>query len=81
MGQKWMSPRLRPSWLWRVSLALDGTEVDVPQVETILAVESVPRYRTLTRKLEEYPAEVECGHLEEQVESLLQEGVACYTWF
>ena len=44
---------------------LDGAEADVPQVETILAVESVPRYRTLARKLEEYPAEVECGHLEE----------------
>ena len=51
--------------------ALDGAEVDVPQVETILAVESVPRYGTLACKLEEYPAEVECGHLEEQVESLL----------
>ena len=59
--------------------ALDGAEVDVPQVETILAVESVPRYRTLTRKLEEYSAEVECGHLEEQVESLLQEGTVWYT--
>ena len=44
---------------------LDGAEADVPQVETILAVESVPRYRTLTYELEEYPAEVECGHLEE----------------
>ena len=45
--------------------ALDGAEGDVPQVETILAVESVPRYKTLTRELEEYPAEVECSHLEE----------------
>ena len=51
--------------------ALDGAEVNVPQVETILAVESVPRYRTLACELEEYPAEVECGDLEEQVESLL----------
>ena len=59
---------------------LDGAEVDVPQVETILAVESVPRYRTLTHKLEEYSAEVECSHLEEQTESLLQEGAAQYTW-
>ena len=58
---------------------LDGAEVDVPQVETTLAVESVLRYRTLTHKLEEYLAEVECGHLEEQVESLLQEGAAWYT--
>ena len=58
--------------------ALDGAEAEVPQVETILAVESVPRYRTLTRKLE-YLAEVECGHLEEQAESLLQEGVTRYT--
>ena len=60
--------------------ALDGAEVDLLQVETILAVESVPRYRTLTCEVEEYLAEVECGHLEEQAESLLQEGVAQYTW-
>ena len=60
--------------------ALDGAEANVPQVKTILAVESVPRYRTLTHELEEYLAEVECSHLEEQVESLLQEGVAWYTW-
>ena len=44
---------------------LDGAETNVPQVETILAVESVPRYRTLACELEEYPAEDECGHLEE----------------
>ena len=60
--------------------ALDGAEADVPQIETILAVESVPRYRTITRELEEYPAEVECGHLEEQAESVLQDGVVQYTW-
>ena len=60
--------------------ALDGPEANVPQVETILAVESVPRYRTLTHELEEYLAEVECGHLEEQAESLLQEGAVRYTW-
>ena len=59
--------------------ALDGAEANVPQFETILAVESVPRYRTLTHKLEEYLAEVECSHLEEQVESLLQEGAVRYT--
>ena len=51
--------------------ALDGAEANVPQVETILAVVSVPGYRTLACKLEEYLAEVECSHLEEQVESLL----------
>ena len=44
---------------------LDGAEADVPQVESILAMESVPRYRTLTGELEEYLAEVECGHLKE----------------
>ena len=60
--------------------ALDGAEADVPQVETNLALESVPRYRTLTRELEEYLAEVECGHLEEQAESLLQEGAVWYMW-
>ena len=38
---------------------LDGAEVDVPQVETILAVESVPWYGTLAGKLQEYPIEVE----------------------
>ena len=59
---------------------LDGAEANVPQVETILAVESVPGYRTLACELEEYPAEVECSHLKEQVESLLSEEVAQYTW-
>ena len=57
---------------------LDGEGADFPQVETILAVESVPRYRTLICELEEYPAEVECSHLEEQVESFLQEGAVQY---
>ena len=42
-----------------------------PQVGTILAVESVPKYGTLACELEEYLAEVECSHLEEPVESLL----------
>ena len=50
---------------------LDGAEVNVPQVETVLAVESVPGYGTLAGKLQEYLAEVECGHLKEQVGSLL----------
>ena len=44
--------------------ALDGVEADVPQVETILAMESVPRNGPLAHELEEYLAEVECGHLE-----------------
>ena len=73
-------PQLAQGNALHVKGALDGAEADVPQVETILAVESVPKYRTLTCELEEYPAEVECGHLEEQAESLLQEGVAWYTW-
>ena len=51
--------------------ALDWSEADVPQVGTILAVESVPKYGTLACELEEYLAEVECSHLEERVESLL----------
>ena len=59
--------------------ALDGAEANVPQVETILAVESVTGYRALAYELEEYLAEVECGHLKEQVESLLSEDVAWYT--
>ena len=50
---------------------LDGAEADVPQVETNLAVESVPRYGTLAGELQEYPVEVECGHMKEQVGSLL----------
>ena len=50
---------------------LDGAEANVPQVKTILAVESVPRYGTLAGKLQEYLAKVECGHLNEQVGSLL----------
>ena len=50
---------------------LYGAEVDVPQVETILAVESVPQYGTLAGELQEYPVEVECGHLKEQVGCLL----------
>ena len=56
-------------------LHVEGTlyraEADVPQVETILAVESVPRYGTLAGELQEYPVEVECGHLKEQAGSLL----------
>ena len=50
---------------------LDGAEADVPQVETILAVESVPQYGTLAGELQEYPVEFECGHLKEQARSLL----------
>ena len=54
-----------------VEVVLYRAEADVPQVETILAVESVPWYGTLAGKLQEYPVEVECGHLKEQVGSLL----------
>ena len=50
---------------------LHGAETNVPQVETILVMESVPGYGALAGKLQEYPAEVECGHLKEQVGSLL----------
>ena len=45
-------------------------EADVPQVETVLAVESVPQYGTIAGELQEYPVEVECGHLKEQAGSL-----------
>ena len=38
---------------------LDGAEANVPQVETIMAVEKVPGYGTLAGKRQEYPAEVE----------------------
>ena len=44
---------------------LYGAEADVPQVETFLAVEGVPRYGTLAGELQEYPVKVECGHLKE----------------
>ena len=50
--------------------ALYGAEADVPQVETILAVESVPQYGTLAGELQEYPVEVEYSHLKEQAGSL-----------
>ena len=59
---------------------LCGAEADVPQVETILAEESVSQYGTLAGELQEYPIEVECGHLKEQVGNLLQAYVAQYTW-
>ena len=59
---------------------LYGAEVDVPQVETVLAEESVPWCGTLAGKLQEYPVEVEFGHLEEQARNLLQAYVMCYTW-
>ena len=49
-----------------------GAEADVPQVETILAVEGVPQDRTLAGELQEYLVEVKCGHLKEQVGNLLQ---------
>ena len=58
---------------------LYGAEVDVPQVETVLAVESVPGCGTLAGKLQEYPVEVECGHLKEQVGNSLQAYAAWYT--
>ena len=51
---------------------LYGTEADVPQIETILAVEGVPRDGTLAGELQEYPIEVECSHLKGQVGNLLQ---------
>ena len=57
---------------------LYGAEADVPQGETILAVEGVPWYRTLAGELQEYLVEVECGHLEEQAGNLLQAYVAWY---
>ena len=57
---------------------LYGAEVDVPQVETILAEESVPRYGTLAGELQEYPVEVECSHLKEQAGNLLQAYAARY---
>ena len=50
---------------------LDWAEADVPQVEAILAVESVPQYGTFAGDLQEYPVEVECSHLKEQARSLL----------
>ena len=57
------------------ALHVEGTlyraEADVPQVETVLAVESVSQYGTLAGELQEYLVEVECSHLKEQVEFLL----------
>ena len=54
-------------------------EADVPQVETVLAVEGVPQYGTLAGEFQEYLVEVERGHLKEQAGSLLQAYVAWYT--
>ena len=51
---------------------LYGAEVDVSQIETVLAVEGVPQYETLAGELQEYLVEVECGHLKEQMGNLLQ---------
>ena len=59
---------------------LYGAEADVPQVETILAEESVPWYGPLAGELQEYPVEVECSHPKEQVGNLLQAYVVWYTW-
>ena len=59
---------------------LYGAEADVPQVETVLALESIPQCGTLASKLQEYLVEVECGHLKEQVENLLQVYAAQYMW-
>ena len=54
-------------------------ESDIPQLETILAVESAPWYGTFAGELQEYPVEVECGHLKEQAGSLLQAYAMQYT--
>ena len=57
------------------ALHIEGTlyraEVGVPQVKTILAVESVPQCGTHASEVQEYLVEFECGHLKEQVGSLL----------
>ena len=63
-----------------VESMLDGAEANVSQVETILAVESVPGYGTLAGKLQEYLAEVECSHLKEQAGSLLEVEAVRYMW-
>ena len=57
---------------------LYGAEVYVPQVETVLAEESVLWYGTLAGELQEYLVEVECSHLKEQVGNLLQACVVRY---
>ena len=59
---------------------LYGAEVDVPQVETILAVEGIPWYGNLAGELQECLVEVECSHLKEQVGNLLQAYAAQYAW-
>ena len=75
-----MFPQVVQGNALHVEGTLDGTEANVPQVEPILAVESVSGYGTLAGKLQEYPAEVVCSHLKEQVESLLEAEAARYMW-
>ena len=52
---------------------LYGAETDVPQVESVLAVEGVLGDGTLACQLQKYVVEVKCSHLKEQVGKLLQE--------
>ena len=53
--------------------SLHVAEVNVPQVESVLALDGVPRDGALAGQLQKYAVEVKCGHLKEQVGKLLQE--------
>ena len=43
-----------------------GTEVNVPQVEFVLALEGIPQDRTLVSQLQKNVVKVKCGHLKDK---------------
>ena len=49
--------------------SLYGTEVNVPQVESILALEGVPQDGALVGQLQKNVVKVKCGNLEEKWEN------------
>ena len=67
------SPQAVKRDVLHVEGTLYGAEADVPQVEPILVVESVPQDGALAGQLQKYAVKVKCGHLKEQVGKLLQE--------
>ena len=60
--------------------SLYGAEANVPQVESILALEGVPQDGVLVGQLQKYAIKVKCGHLKEQAGKLLQVEATQYLW-
>ena len=67
------SPQAVKRDVLHVEGSLYGAEVNVPQVESILALKGIPQDGTLAGQLQKYAVKIKCGHLKEQGGKLLQE--------